>query len=45
MSDAGAALLIVDDIDDNRFTLTRRLARQGYPNLTTPLMADRLWSC
>ena len=35
MSDAGAALLIVDDIDDKIFTLTRRLARQGYPNLTS----------
>ena len=35
MSDADAALLIVDDIDDNRFTLTRRLARQGYPNVTS----------
>jgi class 3 adenylate cyclase len=30
-----AALLVVDDIDDNRFTLTRRLAREGYTNLTT----------
>ena len=35
MSEADAALLIVDDIDDNRFTLTRRLARQGYPNVTS----------
>ena len=35
MSDADAALLIVDDIDDNQFTLTRRLARQGYPNVTS----------
>ena len=35
MSDADAALLVVDDIDDNRFALTRRLARQGYPNVTT----------
>ena len=35
MSNADAALLIVDDIDDNRFTLTRRLARQGYPNVTS----------
>ena len=30
-----AALLVVDDIDDNRFALTRRLAREGYKNLTT----------
>ena len=35
MSDGDAALLIVDDIDDNRFALTRRLARQGYLNVTT----------
>ena len=35
MSDADAALLVVDDIDDNRFALTRRLARQGYLNVTT----------
>ena len=35
MSDAEAALLVVDDIDDNRFALTRRLARQGYLNVTT----------
>src|SRR5262245_21847739 len=35
MSDAEAALLVVDDIEDNRFALTRRLARQGYLNITT----------
>jgi adenylate cyclase len=35
MSDADPALLVVDDIDDNRFTLTRRLAREGYTNLAT----------
>ena len=34
MSQDEAALLIVDDIDDNRYTLTRRLKRQGYTNLT-----------
>jgi sigma-B regulation protein RsbU (phosphoserine phosphatase) len=32
---AGAALLVVDDNDDNRYTLTRRLNREGYANLTT----------
>jgi GAF domain-containing protein/CheY-like chemotaxis protein len=26
---------VVDDIDDNRFALSRRLARQGYLNVTT----------
>jgi phosphoserine phosphatase RsbU/P len=30
-----AALLIVDDDEDNRYTLTRRLTREGYTNLTT----------
>src|SRR5262245_41170641 len=35
MSDTEAALLIVDDIEDNRFALSRRLARQGYLNVTT----------
>jgi len=29
------ALLIVDDNDDNRYTLTRRLQREGYTDLTT----------
>jgi adenylate cyclase len=32
---AGPALLVVDDNDDNRYTLTRRLEREGYTNLTT----------
>ena len=35
MSHCDAALLVVDDIDDNRFALSRRLARQGYLNVTT----------
>ncbi len=30
-----ASLLVVDDIDDNRFTLRRRLAREGYENVAT----------
>jgi len=32
---AVAALLVVDDNEDNRYTLTRRLKREGYTNLTT----------
>ena len=28
-----AALLVVDDNDDNRYTLTRRLQRQGYSGI------------
>jgi DNA-binding response OmpR family regulator len=35
MRDTDAALLVVDDIEDNRFALSRRLARQGYLNVTT----------
>src|SRR5712692_8581785 len=30
-----AALLVVDDNEDNRYTLTRRLTREGYTNVTT----------
>jgi signal transduction histidine kinase/DNA-binding response OmpR family regulator len=35
VSNGEPALLVVDDIDNNRFALTRRLARQGYLNITT----------
>lgn len=35
MNPAEAVLLIVDDNDDNRFALTRRLTREGYTNLVT----------
>jgi len=35
MTASDAALLVVDDNDDNRYTLTRRLNREGYANLTT----------
>lgn len=34
MSGTERALLIVDDNEDNRYTLTRRLQREGYTNLT-----------
>lgn len=30
-----ATLLVVDDNDDNRYTLSRRLAREGYENVAT----------
>ena len=33
MTPAEAAILVVDDNEDNRYTLTRRLQRQGYTNL------------
>jgi adenylate cyclase len=32
---AEATLLVVDDNEDNRYTLTRRLNREGYANLLT----------
>ena len=35
MTNSDAALLIVDDNEDNRYTLTRRLSREGYQNITT----------
>jgi len=35
VSPAEAALLVVDDNEDNRYTLTRRLKREGYENITT----------
>jgi GAF domain-containing protein/CheY-like chemotaxis protein len=41
MNPADAALLVVDDIDDNRFALTRRLARQGYLNVATAVDGEQ----
>ncbi len=35
MTEDGPALLVVDDNEDNRYTLTRRLKRLGYENLST----------
>jgi len=35
VSAANSAILVVDDNEDNRYTLTRRLKREGYENLTT----------
>jgi len=32
-SDTNARILVVDDNDDNRYTLTERLKREGYTNL------------
>jgi class 3 adenylate cyclase/CheY-like chemotaxis protein len=33
LNKADATLLVVDDNEDNRYALTRRLAREGYPNV------------
>ena len=35
MSSEGATLLVVDDNEDNRYTLTSRLKRQGYTDVAT----------
>ncbi len=35
MSQQDQALLVVDDNEDNRYTLTQRLKRQGYANVAT----------
>jgi class 3 adenylate cyclase/CheY-like chemotaxis protein len=35
MSQGGPALLLVDDNEDNLYTLTQRLRREGYTSLTT----------
>jgi CheY-like chemotaxis protein len=33
LSGDGPALLVVDDNEDNRYTLTRRLKREGYEDV------------
>ena len=40
---AGARILVVDDNDDNRYTLTERLRREGYANLATAATVPRPW--
>jgi adenylate cyclase len=35
MSQDQSALLVIDDNEDNRYTLSQRLKRQGYANVTT----------
>ena len=35
MNPASSALLVVDDNEDNRYTLTQRLKRLGYENVAT----------
>lgn len=35
MNDDASAVLVVDDNEDNRYTLTRRLKRQGYDEVAT----------
>jgi CheY-like chemotaxis protein len=45
MTAADYALLVVVDNDDNRYTLTRRLAREGYTASPPPPTAGRRWPC
>ncbi len=45
MTDSSAALLVVDDNEDNRYTLTRRLNREGYKNLTTATNGREALEC
>ena len=45
MTNSNAALLVVDDNEDNRYTLTRRLNREGYPNLTTATNGREALEC
>ena len=35
MSPDGATILVVDDNEDNLYTLTQRLRREGYTNVAT----------
>ena len=43
---ADAALLVVDDNEDNRYTLTRRLQREGYDERRDRGRRPRRpWSC
>ena len=35
MSPEASTLLVVDDNEDNRYTLTQRLKRQGYADVVT----------
>jgi len=44
MSSEGPAVLVVDDNEDNRYTLTRRLGRLGYENVTDQSMGARHWT-
>jgi sigma-B regulation protein RsbU (phosphoserine phosphatase) len=45
MLTSDAALLIVDDNEDNRYTLTRRLSREGYQNVTTATNGREALEC
>jgi phosphoserine phosphatase RsbU/P len=45
MTISNAALLVVDDNEDNRYTLTRRLNREGYQNLTTATNGREALEC
>ena len=41
MTPSDATLLVVDDNEDNRYALTRRLAREGYANIATAVDGEQ----
>jgi sigma-B regulation protein RsbU (phosphoserine phosphatase) len=45
MPAADPALLVVDDNEDNRYTLVQRLKRQGYTNVTTAVNGREALEC
>jgi class 3 adenylate cyclase len=45
MSITDAALLVVDDNEDNRYALTQRLAREGYDNIATATNGREALNC
>jgi adenylate cyclase len=45
MTDASAAILVVDDNEDNRYTLTRCLEREGYRDLATATDGQEALDC
>ncbi len=44
-AEAAPALLVVDDNDDNRYTLTQRLKRQATTTSPLPRTAAKRWRC
>jgi adenylate cyclase len=41
VTNGDAALLVVDDNEDNRYALTRRLTREGYANIATAVDGEQ----
>jgi CheY-like chemotaxis protein len=45
MTDANASILVADDNEDNRYTLTQRLEREGYRNLASAANGREALDC